>query len=74
MKFYNRKNELLALQTLYSQSAIQGHMTVLTGRRRVGKTMLAIEFAHRHMIERTFICPIVFYVIEELKKELGFCY
>ncbi len=25
------------------------------------------------MIERTFTCPIVFYVMEELKKELGFC-
>jgi len=48
MKFYNRTNELLSLQTLYSQSEAQGRMSVLTGRRRVGKTMLAIEFARRH--------------------------
>jgi uncharacterized protein len=48
MKFFNRTNELTALQTLYSQSEIQGRMSVLTGRRRVGKTMLAIEFARKH--------------------------
>ena len=42
------KNELSELRTLYNQSATQGRMTVLTGRRRVGKTMLAIEFAHKY--------------------------
>jgi uncharacterized protein len=55
MKFYNRKNELSVLQTLYRQSTRGGRMTVLTGRRRVGKTMLATEFARRHKYIYLFI-------------------
>jgi len=47
MKFYNRKEELKVLRTLYRQCATQGKMTVLTGRRRVGKTLLATEFAQK---------------------------
>ncbi len=48
MKFYNRENELKELATLYEQSNTSGRMTVLTGRRRVGKTILALESAKRH--------------------------
>lgn len=48
MKFYNRKEELKVLQTLYVQCSTQGKMTVLTGRRRVGKTLLATEFVQKH--------------------------
>jgi len=48
MKFYNRENELAELATLYEQSATSGRMTVLTGRRRVGKTILALESAKLH--------------------------
>ena len=47
MKFYNRKDELKMLRSLYRQCAQQGKMTVLTGRRRVGKTLLATEFAQK---------------------------
>jgi AAA+ ATPase superfamily predicted ATPase len=47
MKFYNRKEEIKVLQTLYQQCAEQGKMTVLIGRRRVGKTLLATEFARK---------------------------
>lgn len=43
MKFYNREEELKELATLYAQAARAGRMTVLTGRRRVGKTLLALE-------------------------------
>jgi len=48
MKFYNRRAELKQLRVLYSQSASQGRLTVLTGRRRVGKTLLSLEFAKKH--------------------------
>lgn len=51
MRFYNREDELTELNTLYDQSASAGRMTVLTGRRRVGKTVLALESAKtaRHL-------------------------
>jgi len=48
MKFYNRQAELKELRLLYDQSASHGRLTVLTGRRRVGKTMLSLEFAKKH--------------------------
>ncbi|TWJ18985.1 ATP-binding protein [Geobacter argillaceus] len=48
MKFYNRENELAELATLYEQAGSTGRMTVLTGRRRVGKTLLALESAKNH--------------------------
>lgn len=48
MKFYNRTNELAELGKLYEQANEAARMTVITGRRRVGKTMLALEFAKGH--------------------------
>jgi len=48
MKFYNRKNELADLTKLYDQANTAARLTVITGRRRVGKTMLALQFAHKH--------------------------
>ena len=48
MKFYNRKNELAELTKLYDQANTSAKLTVITGRRRVGKTMLALEFARKH--------------------------
>ena len=45
MKFYNRENELNILNTLYGQAESCARMTVVTGRRRVGKTLLVTEFA-----------------------------
>lgn len=45
MKFYNRVSELEELASLHEQSASSGRMTVITGRRRVGKTILALESA-----------------------------
>jgi len=44
MKFYNRTNELTILSTMYKQASASSKMTVITGRRRVGKTLLATEF------------------------------
>jgi AAA+ ATPase superfamily predicted ATPase len=48
MKFYNRTSELAVLGTLHEQTKESGRMTVITGRRRVGKTLLALEFAKDH--------------------------
>ena len=48
MKFYNRESELSELGNLYAQANESARMTVITGRRRVGKTMLALEFAKDH--------------------------
>jgi len=42
MKFYNRESELAELGKLYEQANDTARMTVITGRRRVGKTMLAL--------------------------------
>ncbi|NQU64750.1 MAG: ATPase, partial [SAR324 cluster bacterium] len=51
MKFYNRNLELNLLRGLKDQTADVARMTVLTGRRRLGKTKLALEFArdHKHL-------------------------
>ena len=51
MKFYNRTQELQLLGQLQKQTAERSRMTVLIGRRRVGKTKLALEFAkgHKHL-------------------------
>ena len=47
MKFYNRKEELKELTAIYNQTSQGGRITVLTGRRRVGKTLPATEFVRR---------------------------
>lgn len=44
MKFYNREAELSALEQTYSTLQLKASMTVITGRRRIGKTQLALEF------------------------------
>lgn len=46
MKFYNREDDLRALEDLYRQCETgYGKISVITGRRRVGKTVLARKFA-----------------------------
>jgi uncharacterized protein len=45
MKFYDREEELKILESIYSQTDEYGKMTVVTGRRRVGKTLLVKNFA-----------------------------
>lgn len=51
MKFYDRNRELAEMAKVEKQSRDAARMTVLTGRRRVGKTSLALEFARsrRHV-------------------------
>ncbi|MCP4216943.1 MAG: ATP-binding protein, partial [bacterium] len=55
MKFYNRQRELKSLAVLYDQVVGSGRMTVLTGRRRVGKTLLALHFAASHKFLYLFV-------------------
>jgi len=55
MKFYNRARELAELAKLYEQSNESARMTVISGRRRVGKTMLALEFATGHRCLYLFV-------------------
>lgn len=46
MKFYNREQELISLNKIYKQcQKSYGKITVLTGRRRIGKTLLAKKYA-----------------------------
>ncbi len=46
IKFYNREKELQDLNTIYKQcEESYGKITVITGRRRVGKTLLAQKYA-----------------------------
>ncbi|MBI5192037.1 MAG: ATP-binding protein [Nitrospirae bacterium] len=73
MKFYNRKQELHELNRLYNQSKDTARMTVITGRRRVGKTMLALEFAGKHKFIYLFVSRksehlLCMEYIEEIKK------
>ena len=55
MKFYARTQELNLLNQLKEQTKDTARMTVLTGRRRVGKTKLALEFAGNHKYLYFFI-------------------
>lgn len=45
MKFYSREKELSLLEKQYNQLDSSAKMTVLTGRRRIGKTSLATKFS-----------------------------
>ena len=44
MKFYNREKELQLLQEIEATSRDYSQMTVLVGRRRIGKTKLLLKF------------------------------
>ena len=55
MKFYGREDELKLLKKITAQSNVSGHMTVITGRRRVGKTSLSIEATKEDTVLYLFI-------------------
>jgi len=76
MKFYNRKNELAELTKLYDQANTSARLTVITGRRRVGKTMLALEFARKHKHLYLFVSKksehlLCMEYLEEIKKNFS---
>lgn len=43
MKFYNREKELKLLDEIKESSRQEAKMTVITGRRRIGKTELSMR-------------------------------
>ncbi len=47
MKFYNRERELRNLRSIRKMSLSEGQMTVLVGRRRIGKTQLLLKSTER---------------------------
>ena len=76
MQFYNRENELDILGKLHEQAKTGGRMTVLIGRRRVGKTVLALEFArsqkHIYLFAAKKSEPLLcLEYIEEIKKQFN---
>lgn len=71
MRFYDRDKELKILNDIYSKcEESYGAITVLTGRRRVGKTLLSKEFAkdkkHLYFFTSKKAEPLL---CEELKEE-----
>ncbi|KKQ05070.1 MAG: hypothetical protein US25_C0030G0003 [Candidatus Moranbacteria bacterium GW2011_GWE1_36_7] len=60
MKFYNRKQELKALNDWWREK--KSHLVILYGKRRVGKTALSLEFAKGK--------PSIFYLAERLDSKL----
>lgn len=51
MKFYDREDELKLLKTIEDKSKKRSYMTLIYGRRRVGKTRLI----HKHFKDRKFL-------------------
>ncbi len=45
MKFYDRETEQLELERLWDQTDSKSNLVVVTGRRRLGKTLLVTQFA-----------------------------
>jgi uncharacterized protein len=77
MKFYNREPELTLLNTMFSQADQSGKMTVITGRRRVGKTMLSLESVKGEKFLYFFVSKkseqlLVADFIDEIKKNFDF--
>ncbi|MEZ9631431.1 ATP-binding protein, partial [Vibrio breoganii] len=78
-KFYNRKKELHALQTVSQQIAeSRGQLSVMVGRRRVGKTRLLNEAFHHErtrflylFISRKSEASLVAEFAEIISNELG---
>jgi len=56
MKFYNRINELAELKRIKNLSFIEhSRMTVLTGRRRIGKTSLLMKSVEDELTVYLFV-------------------
>ena len=51
MKFYDRKNEIEILRENEKQASNSSVFTVLTGRRRVGKTFIIREFFKENIVK-----------------------
>ena len=80
MKFYDRTEELVALKKIEKTSAKYAQMTIITGRRRIGKTTLirkaftGIPFVYFFVGKKSesLLCKELVEIIrEELGEELG---
>lgn len=63
MKFFDRKKEISLLQDIKRQSLMNAQFTVLTGRRRIGKTSLVMKAYETDL-------PVYFFVSRKSEKEL----
>ena len=63
MHFFDRKNELDSLQDIHRQSLSNAQFTVVTGRRRVGKTSLILKACENQP-------TLYFFVARKVEKEL----
>lgn len=55
MKFYDRAKELNLLADIHQKSLEEAQMTVLVGRRRIGKTELVLKCGHDHPLLYFFV-------------------
>ena len=55
MKFYDRINELQNLEKQYEQINNSAKMTVITGRRRIGKTLLSLKYCENKKFLYLFV-------------------
>jgi uncharacterized protein len=75
MKFYNRESEIEKLRAIRNAAQTNAQMTVLTGRRRIGKTQLLLHAAQEDVFlyffvskkSETLLCQDF---IEEIKNKL----
>lgn len=75
MKFYDRKNELKNIQEIHNESKNTAKLTVLTGRRRVGKTSLILKAFEKESFLYFFIAKkseslLCEEFIEQIKEKL----
>ncbi len=55
MKFYNRESELKLLSAVQKRAEKGGQMTVIVGRRRIGKTLLAVKSVESQIFVYFFV-------------------
>ena len=75
MKFYDREQELAALEQAYSKPG--ANLVVISGRRRIGKSRLVSEFIKTKKAINVFIVPkeekqVAKDIEEEIKHKLGY--
>lgn len=76
MKFYDREQELATLKEMHRRSQKSANMTIVTGRRRIGKTFLLLESVRKERFlyffvsrkSETLLCE---EFIDEFKQKLN---
>lgn len=75
MKFYDREQELAALEQAYSK--LGADLVIISGRRRIGKSRLVSEFVKNKKAINVFIVPkeekqVAKDIEEEIRHKLGY--